>query len=139
MEDALLPRPDNREGRCTAVHGSRTELCESRFEQIPRCGKRRHRLHGRWLLMKRKDVSVRFKAGDYVIPGLLAVLLLVSLFQAYQISTLESTLSRGASGYDVDMSGWTEDERMMYEHHGTLPARLQGAPSGNGGGMVGGC
>ena len=89
--------------------------------------------------MKRKDVSVRFKAGDYVIPGLLAVLLLVSLFQAYQISTLESTLSRGASGYDVDMSGWTEDERMMYEHHGTLPARLQGAPSGNGGGMVGGC
>ena len=38
----------------------------------------------------------------------------------------------------VDMTGWTDNEKMMYEHHGTLPSRLQGksAPSNQ---MVGGC
>ncbi len=55
---------------------------------------------------------------------------------AQQIGSAGSSLSGGA----IDMSGWTETEKMEYEHHGTLPARLQGsaqnvqAPS-----MVGGC
>jgi len=42
-----------------------------------------------------------------------------------------------ASSAQIDTTGWSEDEKMMYEHHGTLPARIQGSqPQQN---MVGGC
>ncbi len=42
------------------------------------------------------------------------------------------------SGGGIDMAGWTENEKMMYEHHGTLPARLQGktAPSASSSGNI---
>ena len=55
---------------------------------------------------------------------------------AQQIGSAGSSLTGGA----VDMSGWTETEKMEYEHHGTLPARLQGsAQNAQAPSMVGGC
>lgn len=41
---------------------------------------------------------------------------------------------------EIDTSGWTENEKMNYEMHGTLPARLQQSNvQQQGSGMVGGC
>ncbi len=37
----------------------------------------------------------------------------------------------------IDMSDWTDDEKMQYEHHGILPARLQQGQKQQA--MVGGC
>ena len=38
---------------------------------------------------------------------------------------IESQSQTKQAKTQVDMTGWTEDEKMMYEHHGTIPARLQ--------------
>lgn len=78
----------------------------------------------------------------------LVVLVLVSVVQAVQISSIKSltgnTVKASSSG-NLDTTGWTADEVMNYEMHGTIPARLQGqavravssAPSQSA--MVGGC
>ena len=36
------------------------------------------------------------------------------------------------------MDGWSDEEIMMYEHHGTLPTRIGGSSQPSSG-MVGGC
>lgn len=74
----------------------------------------------------------------YVIVVMVAAVLLISVVQSFQIKSLKGEISGNAvqSGR-IDMAGWTEDEKMMYEHHGTLPARLQ--QSSNQQNMVGGC
>ncbi len=83
-----------------------------------------------------------------VIVVALVVLVLVSVVQAVQISGIKSGVTgnavAGSSG-NLDTIGWTVDEKMNYEMHGTIPARLQGqavravssAPSQLA--MVGGC
>ena len=44
------------------------------------------------------------------------------------------------SNSQIDTSGWTENEIMNYEMHGTIPARFQGqVATTSGTGMVGGC
>ena len=68
---------------------------------------------------------------------------ILALFQSFQISSLEKrssmqSPSTTASG-TLDFSGWTEDEKMQYEHHGTLPARLAGNAPQQQGSMVGAC
>lgn len=79
------------------------------------------------------------------IAAILGILLVISILQAFQISALKSipagnAAANAAAGTGgIDMSGWTEDEKMMYEHHGTLPARLGQAPAGSQAAMVGGC
>jgi len=69
----------------------------------------------------------------------IGVLFLSVLFLTYKVSSL--TGNAVADSGKLDMTGWTENEKMNYEMHGTIPARAQGstpnAPSG--GGMVGGC
>ncbi len=71
---------------------------------------------------------------------MMAVMLILVVYQTFQIQSLQDTmtLTTNAVAGSLDMSDWTENEKMMYEHHGTLPARLQGnaqqAPT-----MVGGC
>lgn len=89
----------------------------------------------------------------YALVSMIAVILVLALFQSVQINSLKNTMMQGISAADMmnggttsasgkmNTAGWTEDEKMMYEHHGTVPARLQGkgqsaAPST---GMVGGC
>ncbi|MBI2577182.1 hypothetical protein HYV84_08265 [Candidatus Woesearchaeota archaeon] len=71
--------------------------------------------------------------------GLALALVILAVFQTIQIFGLQETAAgsntitgnAAASGGKLDMSGWTENEKMNYEHHQTLPARLQnGASSG---------
>ncbi len=82
-----------------------------------------------------------FENKNYVLLGMVALVLIVSIIQSFQINSLKSNVKVGISqSGGIDMSGWTADEKMMYEHHGTLPARVQGgAQSSPSGGMVGGC
>lgn len=83
---------------------------------------------------------------SYITIGLISVVLILIVIQSFQIKSLKNDISNiqgsvvQGSGV-LDMSSWTENEKMVYEHHGTLPARSKGnapAPS-NGAAMVGGC
>jgi len=87
---------------------------------------------------------VSMEKKDYFIISMVALLAVVSIVQAFQIGSLKPSgiITGNAVGGAIDTSGWTETEKMNYEHHGTLPARLQGSvkqsptqsPT-----MVGGC
>lgn len=76
---------------------------------------------------------------EYLIVSMVVLILVLSVFQSIQINSLKEKLSTKSDG--IDMNGWTDDEKMMYDHHGTLPARLQGGQSNmpQPSGMVGGC
>ena len=78
---------------------------------------------------------------EYILIGMVALVLVISIVQSFQISSLKDNIKSGSGNGEIDMSGWTEQEKMMYEHHGTMPTRLQGgqarAPQSSG--MVGGC
>ena len=77
---------------------------------------------------------------EYIIFGMVALVLVLVVIQSFQINGLKESNQITSTG-KIDMSGWTENEKMMYEHHGTLPAKLQGAGSAipKSAGMVGGC
>lgn len=79
---------------------------------------------------------------------LMVAVLAVSVVQAIQLNDIEGKISATglvtaqATSGALDMSSWTAQEKMMYEHHGTLPARLSGSvasASSQSSGMVGGC
>ncbi len=79
----------------------------------------------------------------YLMVVLMAGILLMSLVQTFQINSLKNVNFQqnqitGNAVSGIDTTGWTEDEKMMYEHHGTLPARLQGNQQQSSS-MVGGC
>ena len=84
-------------------------------------------------------MEIKKNTLDWVVIG---VLFLAVLFLTYKVSSLSGKAVDGSSG-KLDMTGWSENEIMNYEMHGTVPARLQGngaassPPSGSG--MVGGC
>lgn len=83
-------------------------------------------------------MSKKSHTQNYLLVALVAAILLVSVVQSFQIASIKKTAAANAvpSG-QLDMSGWTENEKMNYEHHGTIPARAQqAAPQAN---MVGGC
>ncbi len=90
----------------------------------------------------KKDHERNSSLHKYVLIIMVAALLLMSVVQSFQINSFKNMKPTQnqitANAVSLDMTGWTEDEKMMYEHHGTLPARLQGnqQPSSN---MVGGC
>ena len=68
------------------------------------------------------------------------VLFLLVLFLTYKASSLTGTAV--ADSGKLDTAGWTANEKMNYEMHGTVPARLQGkvaSSTSSGSGMVGGC
>ena len=75
----------------------------------------------------------------------IGVLFLVALYLVFQAGSRGASVSTGsslASGTEsIDTTGWTENEIMNYEMHGTIPAqaRTTSTPTGNSGGMVGGC
>jgi len=73
--------------------------------------------------------------------SVIGILFLAVLFLTFKTSSISGNAVSGSSG-QLDTSGWSENEIMNYEMHGTVPARLQGkvsAPSTSSGGMVGGC
>ena len=77
-----------------------------------------------------------------VIGIIIGALLIFSVVQIVQINSLKKGISgaTGAATNQIDTSGWTENEKMNYEMHGTVPARYQGsAPASSGPAMVGGC
>ena len=69
----------------------------------------------------------------------IGVLFLAVLFLTYKVSSLTGNAVTDSG--KLDTTGWTENEKMNYEMHGTIPARAQGStPSTSAGsGMVGGC
>ena len=69
----------------------------------------------------------------------IGVLFIAVLFLTFKVSTLTGNVVAGDSG-KLDTTGWTDNEIMNYEMHGTIPARAQGkAGASAGSGMVGGC
>jgi len=75
------------------------------------------------------------KAVLWIIIGVLLVAVIYTVF--FKISATGNSVN---SNGQIDTSGWTENEIMNYEMHGTIPARLQGQVATTGGtGMVGGC
>jgi len=72
----------------------------------------------------------------------IGILFLSVLFLTYKASSLTGNAVAGSSG-KLDTTGWTTNEIMNYEMHGTIPARAQGSggasSASSGIGMVGGC
>jgi len=72
----------------------------------------------------------------------IGLLFLAVLFLTYKASGLTGSAVSGSSG-NLDTTGWTANEKMNYEMHGTIPARLQGkvgaSSASSGSDMVGGC
>ena len=70
----------------------------------------------------------------------IGILFLSVLFLTYKTSAINKL---SATSNALDTTGWTANEKMNYEMHGTVPARLQGKVSAStassGTGMVGGC
>ncbi len=74
----------------------------------------------------KKEDSKKISIRKYVLPGLVALTLLISVLQSFQISSLkDGTTANAVQSAGADMGGWTDDEKMQYEHHGTMPARFQ--------------
>ena len=68
---------------------------------------------------------------------IIGLLFLAVLFSTFKAANTEQVSTSNA----IDMIGWTENEKMNYKMHGTIPARANvktlSAPAGSG--MVGGC
>ena len=74
------------------------------------------------------------KAVLWIVIGVLLVAVIYTVF--FQGSATGNSVSNDK----LDTTGWTENEIMNYEMHGTIPTRLAGsASSSSGSGMVGGC
>lgn len=74
--------------------------------------------------------------------AIIGVLFLAVLFLTFKASSLTGKAAIDSSG-KLDTSGWSENEKMNYDMHETVPARLQGriaaSTTSGGTGMVGGC
>ena len=67
----------------------------------------------------------------------IGTLFLIALFLTYQASSITGNTT---SSNAIDTRGWTDNEIMNYEMHGTIPARIgNDGASTSSGGMVGGC
>lgn len=81
---------------------------------------------------------------NILIGAVVAIFLVIAIFQTVQIYSLKTGKSNTATGNvatggAINMDGWTENEKMNYDMHGTIPARIQGTQPSSGSGMVGGC
>ncbi len=81
---------------------------------------------------------------NILIGAVVAIFLVIAIFQTVQIYSLKTTKSNTASGNvatggAINMDGWTENEKMNYDMHGTIPARAQSQPTSNLPTQVGGC
>ena len=64
---------------------------------------------------------------NMILVILLIGLVIFGVVQTFQISSIKKDLSgvTGSATKQIDTSGWSENERMNYEMHGTIPARYQ--------------
>lgn len=58
---------------------------------------------------------------EYILGIVISLVLIVIIFQYFQISKLTKNIS--TINGKIDMTSWTETEKMNYEHHGIIPAR----------------
>lgn len=65
----------------------------------------------------------------------IGILTLAVIFLAFKVTTIEKA---SATGNTIDTTGWTANEIMNYEMHGTIPARIKGSASSKSS-MVGSC
>ena len=79
-----------------------------------------------------------------LVIGVAVFLIFGFVLRGFQIISWGGGITGNAvsSNGQIDVAGWTENEKMNYEMHGTIPARLQNknvqsSPSASG--MVGGC
>ena len=69
----------------------------------------------------------------------IGVLFVTTLFLTFKTSSITSATIQ-ADNEKIDTRGWTENEIMNYEMHGTIPARTsRSAFVSNSNQMVGGC
>ncbi len=99
--------------------------------------KARQVLQQEWSEAAESNMEIKKSTLMWIVIGLLFVAVLFFTFKT-------SSLTGNATGSGkLDMSGWTENEKMNYEMHDTIPARFQGKVSASsasaGSGMVGGC
>jgi len=73
----------------------------------------------------------------FVFMGLIIVLLILQTIQIAYLNS-DNKNSSNVNSKVIDMGGWSDEEIMMYEHHGTLPTRIGGSSQPSSG-MVGGC
>ncbi|MFA4952759.1 MAG: hypothetical protein WC584_00900 [Candidatus Pacearchaeota archaeon] len=66
------------------------------------------------------------------------VIAILAIAIVYVVFFKTSGTAAAVSGGKIDTTGWTENEKMNYEMHGTIPARV-GSSTSSGSGMVGGC
>mgnify|MGYP001565303699 FL=1 len=93
---------------------------------------------------------------EHVLFLVLVVLVVVSGIQVFQIRSVQTTMKEnvitgnavsaasstsGSVNGNMDTTGWTENEIMNYDMHGTIPAKYQtrNVKPSTGSGMVGGC
>ncbi len=77
---------------------------------------------------------------------LASIILMITVVQVFQLNSIREKITglaasgSGATGTgQIDMTGWTANEKMNYEMHGTIPARVNAGGGSGGTGMVGGC
>ena len=84
--------------------------------------------------------NMEVKKTNTMLWIVIGVLFLSALFLTYKASAIGKT---SVTSNAIDTTGWTANEIMNYEMHGTIPARAQGkvgtASASSGTGMVGGC
>ena len=83
-------------------------------------------------------MEINNKTLIWIVIGILLLAVIYVTF--FRGSGATGAVSAGGTG-KLDTTGWTENEKMNYEMHGTIPARagVSGASAGSSGGMVGGC
>ena len=76
---------------------------------------------------------------NLIIVVVLIVLVVLAVAQAVKLDTIGKTSTASTASGEIDTTGWTANEIMNYEMHGTIPARAgSSASAGSSGGMVGG-
>ena len=86
-------------------------------------------------------VEIRKNTMIWIVIGILFIATIFLTFKASSTSLTGRTEKINTGTFDT--AGWTSNEKMNYEMHGTVPARLQGklaaSSVSSGTGMVGGC
>ena len=69
----------------------------------------------------------KIEIKNIVLVGVVVAVLVLSVVQSFQIRTIKNQMTGNVikNTGAIDTAGWSDDEKMQYEHHGILPARFQ--------------
>ena len=79
---------------------------------------------------------------NILIGAVVAIFLVIAIFQTVQIYNIKDSnkvTGNAVSSGSIDTSTMTENEKMNYEMHGTIPARFSGSAQNNPPQQVGSC